>query len=198
MTDPRGSEPQRVADQVVHRLADPVRVDVGVRPGRDIDAAGHPGGGQPGTGESGAAAEQGPDVRPLQPEAEPVLVAPGQQQQVVGEPGQPLGFRAGAADRGGQLGRAAAGPGRELEFPPQHRERVAQLVAGVGDEGALPGQRPLQPAEQVVHRAGQGGDLVPGGRHLDGRTRRRPPRSDTAATCRRSRSTGDSAARASP
>jgi hypothetical protein len=42
-------------------------------------------------------------------------------------------------------------------------------VAGVGDEGALPGQRPLQPAEQVVHRAGQGGDLVPGGRHLDGR-----------------------------
>ena len=105
----------------------------------------------------------------LQPQAEPVLVAPGQQQQVVGEPGQPLGFGAGAAHRGGQVVPAAAGTRRQLQLAAQHRQRGAQLVAGVGDEGPLPGQRPLQPAEQVVHRAGQGGDLIAGGRHLDGR-----------------------------
>ena len=167
MTDPRGANRSALPT----RLSTACRIRSGSTsayvPGGTSTRPVTPAGGQPGTGESGAAAEQVPDVRPLQPEAEPLLVAPGQQQQVVGEPGQPLGFRPGAADRGGQLGLAAAGPGRELQFPPQHRERVTQLVAGVGDEGALPGQRPLQPTEQVVHRAGQRGDLVPGGRHLD-------------------------------
>ncbi len=84
-----GSEPQRVVDEVVDGLADPVRVDIGVGAGLNIDAAGDADCGQAGTGTFDAAHEQPSDVRPLQPQAEPILVAPGQQQEVIGEPGQP-------------------------------------------------------------------------------------------------------------
>ena len=49
-----GGEPQRVVDEVVDRLPYPVRVQVGVRPGLGVDAAGNAGFGQAGSGEPGA------------------------------------------------------------------------------------------------------------------------------------------------
>ena len=201
MTDAAGREPQRVADQVVDRLADPVRVDAGVRPGADLDPAGDPGRGQPGTGQLGAAREQGADVRPLQPQAEPVLVAPGQQQQVVGEPGQPLRFRVGAADGRGQLGRARGRDARRARVPP------AAPPAGCAARGWRRRRRHAAgPAPAAAGRAARSW-CRPGRRSRPWWTAPRrprlrapgaPPRSDTAATCRRSRSTGDRAARASP
>ena len=45
------------------------------------------------------------------------------------------------------------------------RERAAQLVGGVGDEGALLGLGRGEPVEHPVEGLGQGGHLVPGGRH---------------------------------
>ena len=56
---PRG-EAQRVIDQVVDGLADPVRIDIGKCPGPDVDTAGDPGRGQAGTGQPGAAREHLP------------------------------------------------------------------------------------------------------------------------------------------
>jgi len=87
--------------------------------------------------------EQPPDIRPLPPQCELALVAPGEQQEVVAEPRQPLGLGRGVAHSGSQLLTAAARPRGELEFPAEHRQRSAQLVAGVDDQGALPGQGAL-------------------------------------------------------
>ena len=103
----------------------------------------------------------------LRPEAEPVLVAAGEQQQVIGDPGQPRGLVRGDLHGIGQL---LAGPARapgQLQFAAEHREGRPQLVAGVGGEGPLPGQCALEPAQHFVHRAGQGGNLVLGRRDLD-------------------------------
>src|ERR1039458_8944247 len=57
----------------------------------------------------------------------------------------------------------------QFELAAQDGKRGAQLVAGVGDQCPLPGQRAAEPAQQLVHRLGQGGDLVAGPRDLDAR-----------------------------
>ena len=44
-------------------------------------------------------------------------------------------------------------------------------MAGVGHQGPLPGQRTLEPGEQLIHGGGERGDLVPGPRHPDLRGR---------------------------
>ena len=141
-----------MTDEVVDCLAGPVRVDVGVRPGPDIDP-GDVGRGQAGTGELGAVPEQGSDIGPLQPEAEPVLVAPGQQQQVIGEPGQPFGFRLGVADRGGQLPMAAARPRRELKFPLQRRRGGAAGQASATRARWLASARCSRPSRSFIVQA---------------------------------------------
>ena len=54
-------------------------------------------------------------------------------------------------------------PGRAARpVPPADSEGGTQLVAGVGDERAFGVKRAPEPAEQVVHGPGEGGDLVPG------------------------------------
>ena len=57
---------------------------------------------------------------------------------------------------------SAAGPSRcaDLELHPQRRERRAQLVRGVADEGALPAGRRVDAVEHRVQRHGQPVDLV--------------------------------------
>ena len=97
---------------------------------------------QAGSGMLRAAGQQRLQLGLLEPQVELVVVAAGEQQQVVGDPGEPFGFVGRVVHRGGEFLAAAAGPAGELEFPAQHRERGAQLVAGVGDEGALPRSAP--------------------------------------------------------
>ena len=117
-------EPQRIVQEVIDRLPDPVRR----RHRRSIPS-------RPSTRQLTPAAASREAAIPalrassfpmsvgLQPQAEPVLVAPGQQQQVIGEPGQPFGFRPGVAHRGGQLVPAAARTCRQLELAAEHRQR---------------------------------------------------------------------------
>ena len=51
-----------------------------------------------------------------------------------------------------------------VDLGAQHRQRGAQLVAGVGDEPALGVERGLQPVEHRVEPGGQLGDLAAGSR----------------------------------
>ena len=119
------------------------------------------------------------------------LVAPREQQQVVGKPGQARRLLRRARDGGQELLPAPAWPQSELELTPEDGKRCPQLVTGVGNEVPLPLQGPLQPLEEVVHGLRQGGDLVSGPRD---RHRRGANRFGETATSRRSRSTGLSAA----
>ena len=56
---------------------------------------------------------------------------------------------------------------RDLELGAEDAERRLQVVRGVGDELALTLLCGLEACQQVVHRDGQTGHLVAGGRHLD-------------------------------
>jgi hypothetical protein len=73
-----------------------------------------------------------------QVQGEAAAVGAGQEQQVVREPAQPLGLLDRRRRRRLELGAARPVARHELELRPEHRERAAQLVARVGDEGALP------------------------------------------------------------
>ena len=119
-----------------------------------------PGRGQAGCGEADAASEQLPQVCLRELQVEPAGVAAGEQQEIVGDPGEPVGFLGGAAHGGGEFRGAASWASGQFQFPAQDGEGGAELVAGVGDEGAFALQRVPEPAEQVVHRSGEGGDLV--------------------------------------
>ena len=126
MTEPARGEAQRVVEQVVDGLADPVRVDAAraARPGRRRGRSARPAASR-GRGEIRAAREQRAGGRPaLEPEAEPVVVASGEQQQVVGDPGQPVGLVGRAAHRGGQLA-----PGCGPAGPPAPVRRAARRAA---------------------------------------------------------------------
>ncbi len=89
----------------------------------------------------------------------------GDRQQVFGELGEAIGLLGGRDQRRPQfLGRAPGGE-RQLELGPQDRQRRPQLVAGVGDEGALVLQRLAEPFQHLVQRRPQASDLVAGRRH---------------------------------
>ncbi len=55
----------------------------------------------------------------------------------------------------------------ELELCLEHRQRRAQFVAGVGNEAPLPGERPPETAEEIVHRSREACELIPGRGYLD-------------------------------
>ena len=95
---------------------------------------------------------------------QPSLVGAGDQEQVLGEPRQPLRLLGGGAQCLLELrGRARAAQG-ELELGAQQRERRAQLVARVGEEAPLVLERGVQASEHVVQRRREPRDLVAGGR----------------------------------
>ena len=52
--------------------------------------------------------------------------------------------------------------GDNLDIGPDHGERSAEIVAGVGEEPALAGECPVQPLEHPVKGGGESGDLVIG------------------------------------
>ena len=92
--------------------------------------------------------------------------------------------------------RAALGQG-QLQLGPQDRQRRSQLVAGVGDEGALVLQRLAEPLEHLVQGRPEARDLVVGRRHRQalvglggrdlGRPRRASPRPGAGPPRRRRR-----------
>jgi hypothetical protein len=174
---------QRVVDEVPERLleADPVAQDAHAGAGRDrlhrpagllrapLEAAGD-GGEQLGSGQR------------LHPQRQPPAVGAGDQQQVVGEPGEPVDLLRGPADRLAELVLRLRVAQRQLELRAQQRERRTQLVARVGDEVALAAEGGLQAAEHLVQGLAQPLDLVPRLRHreplargLRGDRRRPPP-----------------------
>jgi hypothetical protein len=72
---PGGREARGVGEEVVGGLADPVGVNAGLDPGRDVDVAGDPGRGQAGPGQGRAAAEERGQVRIRELQVEPASVA---------------------------------------------------------------------------------------------------------------------------
>ncbi len=93
-----------------------------------------------------------------------VVVQPGQQQQVVHQAAEPSHVDEHVVRRlrpGRHLGVRL----RDLELGPDRRQRAAQLVRRVRDEGALPGATGRQPVQHVVQGLGQPGHLVAGRRH---------------------------------
>ena len=89
-------------------------------------------------------------------------LAAGQQEQPGDQVVRPPGGLADHLAHPPELGdvRVRVGEGH-VDLGPQHRQRRAQLVAGVGDEAALRVERRLQPVEHRVEARGQIGHLAP-------------------------------------
>ena len=88
-------------------------------------------------------------------------VALGEQDQVADQAGHPVDLVEQQLLGLGHLrGRAGV---EELEVAAHHRERRAQLVAGVVEELPLADERLLEPVEHAVDGAGEGGDVVVAG-----------------------------------
>ncbi len=114
---PGRREPQRVVDEVVDGLPDPAGIDQRDQSGRHADQAADARRPRCAGGcLLGAAGEQRGQVGGLGPDGQLVLVAARQQQQVVGDPGQPGRLLGGGGDGLGQLFAAAAGLGGQLQL----------------------------------------------------------------------------------
>ena len=101
------------------------------------------------------------------------LVEAGEQQQVLRQPGEPQHVGVHVARR--RLPVLPLGMvERHLELGPDRRDRAAQLVRGVGDQGALPLLRGGQPVQHVVEGQRQRPHLVPGLGHRQVRRHRGP------------------------
>jgi hypothetical protein len=95
-----GREPQRIVDQVVDCLADAIRLDICGQIGRRFYLARD-------TGRAGtagcvlrAAGEQRPDVGPFQSRPDPVLITPGEEEELLGDARQPRDLLAASLYRG--------------------------------------------------------------------------------------------------
>ena len=101
------------------------------------------------------------------PAADALVVEPGQQQQVLGQRGQPQ--RVGVHVPGGlHPVQAVRVIKRHLELGADAGDRAAQLVRGVRHQVALALLRVGQPGEHVVQRDRERAHLVPGRRHRQG------------------------------
>jgi len=103
---------------------------------------------------------------PAAPCVESAAVGSGEGEEILGQAAQLVGLLQRALQRALHLGAGARPVTGQLELAPQDRQWRAELVAGVVDEGALPGQRRLDPLQHGVERAPQVGDLVVAGRLL--------------------------------
>ena len=98
------------------------------------------------------------------PAAQGLPVQPGEQQQVLGQPGQPQRVGVHVARRLGPVQAVRVIEGH-LELGADAGDRAAQLVRGVRDQVPLALLRVGEPGEHVVQRDGERPHLVPGGRH---------------------------------
>src|SRR5690349_871769 len=150
----------RVPDRVVHEVDQhpdqPVRVAGGQQRtvGRDLDR--HAGRRVPGADVLDQVVEVDLDAR-----RGGARLGPGQEQQVVDEPAQPVDVDQDVvADR-----LPVAEALSYLQLYADAGQRAAQLVSRVGDECPLPGSGPRQPVDHVVQRDREAMDLVVRGRY---------------------------------
>ncbi len=94
------------------------------------------------------------------PQREAAGGRPGENQEVFGEVTEALCLFEGAAERALERVTVAWLEQGHLQFGPQHGDRGAQLVAGVVEEHALPGEGGLDPVEHGVEGTAELGDLV--------------------------------------
>nr|WP_233512372.1 hypothetical protein [Micromonospora deserti] len=80
------------------------------------------------------------------------LLSLGQHQQVIHEPVHPVQLFGHQRDRLSALGWIVS---HQLQMTAHDRDRGTQLVPRVGQERPLGGERPVQPADHRVERAGQ-------------------------------------------
>ena len=161
----RGSwrrEPKGIVHGVIEGFADPVGVHLRDQLGGRAHLAPDAGLSGAASGMLRAAVQQRPYVDPFRARGYPVLIAPGQEQQLLGDAHQPGRFLTRPVDRGREFLPAAPRPPGQLKLTGQHGEGGTQFVAGVGDQRPLPGQGSPQPGQQLVHRDRERCDFVPG------------------------------------
>src|SRR6185437_11322455 len=83
-------------------------------------------------------------------------LGPGQQQEVVDQPAEPLDVDEDVVPDRCPVPEAL----RDFQLYSNAGQRAAQLVGGIGDERPLPGARPRQPVDHVVQRSREPMDLV--------------------------------------
>ena len=146
---------ERVVDEVPERLLDPQPIDP--RHGRFVRLD-----------HQRAAFELGPraeavanllhdvhQVGRLGAQRERALLGAREDEQVVGDPRQPIRLLGRGADGVLELLRRSRTAQRQLELGAKRGERSPQLVARVGDEAALALEPVLEPREHLVQRAAE-------------------------------------------
>ena len=156
---PRPGVAPGVGEQVADDLGD--QVGVGAERSRRPARRARPDRGRRRAGRAGRGRPRSRSQRRPDP-----LVEPGEREQVLDQPLDPphLGHR--------HAPRPAAPPrrvglllaGEDFELAADRGQRAAQLVRGVGDELALPGEGVVEAVEHVVERLGEGRELGRGGR----------------------------------
>ncbi len=165
--------PDPVVEQVEEQPAQQPLVaaerQVPVRRGAHLDVARR---GERAHGARGVGAEVG-EVELLAHDALHARVRPREQEEVVDDAAHAPGLLADRRERAAQLGRRPVGAReRELRLAADDRDRGAQLVRGVGHEAALPLERGLEAAEQLVEHRGEPPELVVGVLHREPRVQR--------------------------
>jgi hypothetical protein len=149
---------QRVVDQVAERLAQARRV------GAHHKAVGYRDGDQPLAAVLHVARpdrlEHVGHRDVLRVEGQLVALGARHQEQIVDQARQALRLVDGGADSAGELRARGAVARDELELGPEHRQRRAQLVAGVGGEAALALEAVLEPREHLVEGRAETMELV--------------------------------------
>ena len=142
------------------RLAQAVAIGVGDQRRPVLDHERPAGLGRRGGERGGHRLHDGVNGEWLGPDRQRILVEPSEGQQLLGERDETVGLLGGRAHHAPEL-LAIGGAGRgELELALEDGERRAQLMAGVGDEGALARAGTSQPREHLVQRGAQPADLV--------------------------------------
>jgi len=81
--------------------------------------------------------EQRPDVGPFQSQPDPVLITPGQEEELLGDARQPRGLLAGSLYGGREFLPVSSWPAGQLQLAAQHREGGAQLGLAGGASAPL-------------------------------------------------------------
>ena len=108
-------------------------------------------------------------------------IGAGQEEQVLGQLGEPVDLMGGMLHRLRQLFLATAGAAGQLQLGPQDRQGGAQLVTRVGDEVLLAREAGSEAAQQLVQRHGKAGQLVARGRDGQALNARAPVRGRVAS-----------------
>ncbi len=189
---------ERVRDHVRERLLEPRSVGLHAQPRGALQRTARPRGAGGGREPADHRVEHLPHLEPLALQRQPPLLGARDHEQIVGELGQPLDLLGRRANARVELAVGALAAERQLELQLEDRQRRAQLVACVGDQRPLAGERVLEPAEHRVDGVAETMQLIVGLRHgqpLTVRSARDPRRLRTHLLHRRQRAGGQDVAR---